>query len=828
MARRSVTAQRRAMLDEARDARASVDARVRACAATLERCARGDDESDARWRARCRDICEKMTRACAPTTRDDGECRARMLECAFAACAATGGRCERGRAAVEALAAAARGDGERASDALDALSRTTIGAWDEASDAMVRRSVADAAFGAMETAIGAGGRTWARATSALCRTAARLDARDTEDGKRYLDESLRLLETRESECGSGDADARARAAMCARLSGARVLGSMGSAAKESARGAFDETGALRGELFARAVPALLEHSYKDKAGSVRRACAEALGRMGLLKTTDVRQLGRALGDKRDDVRTAATRSVGAQGGVAKFLVPKLVENARRDDPELRQTTCEALESVWKGRQGDPAQDGSEDVLLFQTAECMGELTNDADAGVRAAATRCLGHLRGAAAAKVSLINKRVDDSDEGVRDAAAETLIKLGFINPSTGTLRNKGNYRTSKFSANKNLFAVLTGKQDSLATTSRVNVPAGAIVRVWWPLDECYYEAKVKGYDKSTRKYRLLYLDDNVEEEVNFRKEKVDLKHKPTKNARATWIPCGAVQRKPKSKEKDQPKHKIARKRSSATSAWVDYDAEEQKRIGREALVGRRMKVWWPDDKAWYAGEIRRFSADTGKYTVFYFEDGEEEDLDFDKEERAPKIYEPVQDESATPTIHGLEPRRLPVRSGEKDALYEPGCFRGSECCSFVNEEGEKTTMLCSDFDKMYGGGSRWRRSIVVTSETGAEPIDTFFRVNGERWGNAVLGYEFDMDVAVDMRDFPVDRQPVEPSWQRVKIISYNPTSGEHQCVDIKDDGEPDPSRAVWLPLCMQRTRARAAADDDDGEDSISDIISS
>ena len=110
------------MLDEARDARASVDARVRACAATLERCARGDDESDARWRARCRDICEKMTRACAPTTRDDGECRARMLECAFAACAATGGRCERGRAAVEALAAAARGDGERASDALDALS----------------------------------------------------------------------------------------------------------------------------------------------------------------------------------------------------------------------------------------------------------------------------------------------------------------------------------------------------------------------------------------------------------------------------------------------------------------------------------------------------------------------------------------------------------------------------------------------------------------------------------------------------------------------------------------------------------------------------------
>lgn len=77
---------------------------------------------------------------------------------------------------------------------------------------------------------------------------------------------------------------------------------------------------------------------------------------------------------------------------------------------------------------------------------------------------------------------------------------------------------------------------------TSRVNVFAGVIVRVWWFLDECYYEVKVKGYDKLMCKYRFLYLDDNVEEEVNFRKEKVDLKYKSTKNVRATWISCGVV----------------------------------------------------------------------------------------------------------------------------------------------------------------------------------------------------------------------------------------------------------------------------------------------
>lgn len=88
----------------------------------------------------------------------------------------------------------------------------------------------------------------------------------------------------------------------------------------------------------------------------------------------------------------------------------------------------------------------------------------------------------------------------------------------------------------------------------------------------------------------------------------------------------------------------------------------------------------------------------------------------------------------------------------GEKDVLYELGCFCGSECCSFVNEEGEKIIMLCLDFDKMYGGGSRWRRFIVVIFEIGVELIDIFFCVNGECWGNVVLGYEFDMDVVVDM----------------------------------------------------------------------------
>ena len=34
--------------------------------------------------------------------------------------------------------------------------------------------------------------------------------------------------------------------------------------------------------------------------------------------------------------------------------------------------------------------------------------------------------------------------------------------------------------------------------------------------------------------------------------------------------------------------------------------------------------------------------------------------------------------------------------------------------------------------------------------------------------------------------------------------------TSGEHEVVDVRDDGTTDPSRAQWLPLFSQRTKPR------------------
>ena len=122
-----------------------------------------------------------------------------------------------------------------------------------------------------------------------------------------------------------------RARTCARMTAARALGACGAGGGASGR--------------------LCELAARDPAACVRKACAEAIEIIGPVKSADLRIFGRALGDKRDDVRAAATRAAGAQGGGAKTLVEKMTANATRNDPDLRQATCEALQAVWCGRQG---------------------------------------------------------------------------------------------------------------------------------------------------------------------------------------------------------------------------------------------------------------------------------------------------------------------------------------------------------------------------------------------------------------------------------------------------------------------------------------------
>lgn len=51
------------------------------------------------------------------------------------------------------------------------------------------------------------------------------------------------------------------------------------------------------------------------------------------------------------------------------------------------------------------------------------------------------------------------------------------------------------------------------------------------------------------------------------------------------------------------------------------------------EEVVGRRIRVFWPLDKAWYEGGVKSFDEASGKHLVQY-DDAEEESLDLRKEE--------------------------------------------------------------------------------------------------------------------------------------------------------------------------------------------------
>lgn len=45
------------------------------------------------------------------------------------------------------------------------------------------------------------------------------------------------------------------------------------------------------------------------------------------------------------------------------------------------------------------------------------------------------------------------------------------------------------------------------------------------------------------------------------------------------------------------------------------------------QAAVGRRVRVYWPDEDAWFCGQVTRFDARTGWHSVLY-DDGDREQL--------------------------------------------------------------------------------------------------------------------------------------------------------------------------------------------------------
>ena len=80
------------------------------------------------------------------------------------------------------------------------------------------------------------------------------------------------------------------------------------------------------------------------------------------------------------------------------------------------------------------------------------------------------------------------------------------------------------------------------------------------------------------------------------------------------------------------------ARARAAAAGqAYVDEDdtagvagvALDALELQGEQLVGAKIRVWWPDDEAWYGAKIRKLNKWNGQYFIRYEADGVEEWLD-------------------------------------------------------------------------------------------------------------------------------------------------------------------------------------------------------
>jgi hypothetical protein len=299
-------------------------------------------------------------------------------------------------------------------------------------------------------------------------------------------------------------------------------------------------------------------------GWIKSAGCDYLGNLAR-KKEDFVLLAKASADKRhSSVKLSALKAFAKLGLHSRPYFSQIIQANQNDDIcEIREQLCETLKKAWEGKKCEPKTDGTDDLKLFQTAECVGELMRDPDAGVRAKAIECLGYLRGAAnSRRIEMEKVLSQDSDDTVREMAAESLARLGFLNVNTGEISAVGNYKTSKFATNKRLFLQLLSAADGGGANSLTNslngqdmnailklekmknikLKEGDTIRIWWPEDEEWYQAKVvAALDKETKLHKICYSEDGVVEEIDMRNERVELRYKPhKKGVKETWVPCG------------------------------------------------------------------------------------------------------------------------------------------------------------------------------------------------------------------------------------------------------------------------------------------------
>jgi len=150
----------------------------------------------------------------------------------------------------------------------------------------------------------------------------------------------------------------------------------------------------------------LKEALKDKDSDVRRAAAEALGKIGSPEA--VAALIPALQDKRSDVRGSTAEALAQVG--SPEAVAALIPALRDEDSDVRGSTAEALAQV-----GSP-----------EAVAALIPALRDKDSVVRRAAAEALGEIGSPEA--VAALNSALQDKGRNVKRAAARALGKIGTL----------------------------------------------------------------------------------------------------------------------------------------------------------------------------------------------------------------------------------------------------------------------------------------------------------------------------------------------------------------------------------------------------------------
>lgn len=132
-----------------------------------------------------------------------------------------------------------------------------------------------------------------------------------------------------------------------------------------------------------------------------------------------------------------------------------------------------------------------------------------------------------------------------------------------------------------------------------------GRMIEVYWPLDKCYYKGRVTNVLRG--RYEVSY-DDGDKEWIG------------SQRATYRWLPGGVA----KNDGKAQSDHPSTADVKRSMRVKDRQDTAKQSKPADESHVGRRVEIYWPMDKAFYAGTLLEHRGG-GKYKVKY-DDGEEE----------------------------------------------------------------------------------------------------------------------------------------------------------------------------------------------------------